>query len=214
MDNVDDIIEEWRDIPGYEGYYQVSNLGRVKGLSRWINGNKQGYTTEHILKEGKNKGYCRVTLSVDTKHKNFSVHRLVAIAFIPNPNNYPQINHKDGNKANNIVTNLEWCNASQNNFHKFNVLGYKITQETRKKLSSKSKGRKWSEEYKRNLSEVLKGKKKPALCKKVLCKNTGEVFDSVREAAIVKKVCASNITMCCHGRIKRTKGLEWEFINE
>lgn len=208
------ITEEWRDIPGYEGYYQVSNLGRVKGLSRWINGNKRKCTDEHILKEGDNRGYKRVVLSVNAVHKSFSVHRLVAEAFLPNPNNYSQINHIDGNKTNNLVNNLEWCNASQNNLHKFRVLGYQVSQKTRDKISSASIGRKWSEESRNNLSKILRGKKKPSLCRKVLCRTTGEVFSSIQEAARAKGVHGSNITMCCQGKIKQIKGWEWEFLNE
>lgn len=112
--------EIWVDVPNYEGLYQVSNFGNVKSLSRYVEtSNKLGgrrKTKERLLKLCANKrGYLMVRLSRDCSIKNFLVHRLVAIAFIPNPNNLPQINHKDENPSNNRVENLEWCDAKYNN---------------------------------------------------------------------------------------------------
>ena len=117
------IIEIWKDIKGYEGLYQVSNYGRIKTL---INFNsKHSYSKkelkerkEKILKEHECNGYLRVTLSKKQKSKHYRVHRLVAQAFIPNPENKPQINHKDNNRKNNNVNNLEWCTALYNNRYK------------------------------------------------------------------------------------------------
>ena len=104
-----DRMEEWRDIEGYEGLYQISNLGRVKSFPRPT-------TPGGILKINKRKdGYCSVMLCKNGKTKRFSVHRLVAQAFIPNPNNLPIINHKDENPSKNIVDNLEWCDYEYNN---------------------------------------------------------------------------------------------------
>lgn len=103
------IIEEWKDIKGYENKYQISNLGRVKALDYRRTGKEQ------IISIKNNKGYSEVALWKDSKRKMFMVHRLVAQAFIPNPNNLPQVNHKDENKTNNIVENLEWCTQSYNN---------------------------------------------------------------------------------------------------
>lgn len=101
--------EEWRDIPNYEGLYTVSNMGRVKSLN--YNRTKQ----EKILKQGKMKnGYLYVKLCKDKKMKTFLVHRLVANAFIPNPNGYRCVNHKDEDKTNNCVDNLEWCTQKYN----------------------------------------------------------------------------------------------------
>ena len=101
--------EEWRDIVGYENY-QVSNMGRVKSLN--YNHTKQ----EKILSQFLNNriGYLQVVLYKEGKMKTFRVHRLVANAFIENPNNYPMINHKDEDKTNNCVDNLEWCTNSYN----------------------------------------------------------------------------------------------------
>jgi hypothetical protein len=99
-------MEQWRNIKDYEGLYQVSNEGRVKSL--W-------FGREKILKGGKDKdGYLLVKLCQDGKQVMKKVHRLVAQAFLENPNNYEQVNHKDEDKTNNHVENLEWCNRSYN----------------------------------------------------------------------------------------------------
>ena len=99
--------EIWKPIKGYEGLYQVSNFGRVKSLK---------FGKEKILKQSKNKktGYLHVVLCKNGILKTFRVHRLVAEAFLDNPNNLPCVNHKDENKTNNNVDNLEWCNAKYN----------------------------------------------------------------------------------------------------
>lgn len=105
--------EVWKDIPNFEGLYQVSNLGNVKSFRK---STKYGSKSEYILNPTiNNGGYAQVTLYDNTKRTKLSVHRLVAELFIPNPNNYPQINHKDENKQNNRVDNLEWCTAAYNN---------------------------------------------------------------------------------------------------
>lgn len=110
-------MEEWKDVPGYEGIYQVSNFGNIKSLDRCIkcsNGmviHRKGST---IKKQVCRFGYENVTLRKPKEKKTFKVHRLVALAFIDNPNNYPEINHKDENKLNNSVENLEWCTREYN----------------------------------------------------------------------------------------------------
>ena len=101
--------EVWRDIEGYEGKYQVSNKGRVKSLNYHRSGK------EVILKQCKSKdGYLKVCLFKNGKETTFSVHRIVALAFINNYNNCPEINHKDEDKTNNCVENLEWCDRKYN----------------------------------------------------------------------------------------------------
>ena len=98
-----DIIEEWRPVVGYEGLYEVSNIGQVINIK-----------TGHILKQHKDKdGYWVLSLKRD-KYKTYFAHRLVAQAFIPNPDNLPMVNHKDEDKTNNNVDNLEWCTAKYN----------------------------------------------------------------------------------------------------
>ena len=102
--------EEWKPVRNYEGLYEVSNMGRVKSL----NYNKTG--KERILKGvDSGIGYLKVVLCKDGKVKQCLVHRLVAQAFLENPQNLPMINHKDEVKSNNCVQNLEWCSASYNN---------------------------------------------------------------------------------------------------
>lgn len=100
------INEQWRPVKGYEGLYEVSNLGRVKSLK---------YGKERILKPLKNRdGYLFVILYRNRKRNGLKVHRLVAAAFIPNPEGFPEVNHRDEDKTNNVVSNLEWCT------HKYN----------------------------------------------------------------------------------------------
>lgn len=102
--------ELWVDIDGFEGLYQVSNLGNVKSLDRYVasKSNIRQHKSERQLKLNGGK-YTQVILCKDGKTYGRLVHRLVATAFIPNPNNYPCINHKDENPKNNCVDNLEWC---------------------------------------------------------------------------------------------------------
>lgn len=105
-------MEEWRDIPGYEGLYQVSNTGHVKSLDRKC-GNNHIYKSRMITERVKNH-YLQVQLYKNSQMKNCNVHRLVALAFIPNPENKPTVNHIDENKLNNSVDNLEWATHKEN----------------------------------------------------------------------------------------------------
>lgn len=102
-------MEIWKDIEGFEGKYQISSMGRVKSL--W-------FGKEKILKNIKSdRGYIVVSLYKEGKQKIYYIHRLVAQTFLNNPNNYPIINHKDENKSNNRVENLEWCTSQYNNIY-------------------------------------------------------------------------------------------------
>lgn len=116
---IEDLENEiWADIPGYEGYYQISNKGRVKSLPRWIHySDGRVYFYDGVILKNKHDhgGYCAVELTINTNLETRKVHRLVAEAFIPNPDNLPQVNHKDENKDNNSVKNLEWCDQKYNN---------------------------------------------------------------------------------------------------
>ena len=112
------MIEEWRPIVGYEGLYEVSSYGRVRSLDKYVKSKSKSYRLHKgkvLISEKNTRGYLSVVLSYNGKHKAITVHRLVAQAFIPNPNNLPEINHKDEDKTNNNVENLEWCD------HKYNV---------------------------------------------------------------------------------------------
>lgn len=113
--------ENWLDIEGYESYYQVSNFGRVRSLDRYINAKNgsKAFCAGRVLKQDSSGRYLRVCLMKSGKKKNFMVHRLVAKAFVENPNNKTQINHKDGNRFNNKYDNLEWCTPSENVYHAY-----------------------------------------------------------------------------------------------
>lgn len=111
--------EEWKWVVGYEGVYLVSNKGNVMSMPR---PSARGKVLKPSLST---KGYLRICLSRDGVIKEATVHRLVAEAFIPNPQGKPEVNHIDGNKANNDVSNLEWVTKSENELHSFRVLGKK-----------------------------------------------------------------------------------------
>lgn len=110
--------EIWKDIKGYENLYQISNLGRVKSLPKYHKKN------ESIMKYTLRSGYRTLVLRKNSKRKSKQIHRLVAEAFIPNPDNKYIVNHKDYNRQNNNVENLEWCTQKENvNWSKCNMIG-------------------------------------------------------------------------------------------
>ena len=184
--------EEWKDIKGYEGLYQISNLGRIKSLK-----NNKGNYREKIRNSNPGKdGYIRINLYSNHKSKPFYIHRLVAEYFIPNTNNYKEINHKDENKSNNRVDNLEWCDRK-----------YNINYGTRaQKFSEKMKGKN-------------KGSKHPS-SRKVQCITTGKKFDSIKEAGEYYKIFPNNISYCCQGKYRYAgkhpitkEKLKWKYID-
>lgn len=167
--------EIWKDIDGYEGLYQVSNLGRVKSLK---------FGKEKVMKVVKfTNGYLGVNLCKEGKVKTHMLHRLVAKTFIENPDNLPQVNHKDEDKTNNIVSNLEFCNAK-----------YNINYGTRNKRSSESKFN------------------HPSRSKKVLCIETGVIYPSVSQLKREFGFNKSNITSVCNGKRKTAYGFHWRYI--
>lgn len=115
-------------IKGYEGYYEIGNFGTVKSALKIVAHGKVGkrFYKERVLKSYyiQNKGYKSIKLYKNNKTKNFTIHRLIAIAFIPNPNNHPIINHIDGNPLNNKIENLEWCTYKHNSKHMYDTLFY------------------------------------------------------------------------------------------
>lgn len=178
-----DII--WKPVVGYEGLYEVSNTGIVRGLERFGNRN---HTFQKELKPSKNKRYEEVKLYKDGGKRTFKVHRLVAMAFVPNVENKPQINHIDGNKNNNNAENLEWCTQSENNRHAIdNNLNspYKMIESTKKEV----------------LQLSLDGK----VIKK---------WETLTEASRTLGLQISNISHCCKGRIRQTGGYKWRLVSE
>ncbi len=112
--------EQWKDVAGYDGYYQVSSCGRIKSVERYVQdrfGIKAPYRIpEKILKpKHKRGGYLQVNLSMHGRAHPYSIHRMVAEAFIPNPDHLPTVNHKNEDKTDNRVENLEWCSQAYNN---------------------------------------------------------------------------------------------------
>lgn len=132
----------WKEIQGYEGRYLINEKGEVKSVAREIdNGNGFRKTNDLILKYVDNGfGYWRVCLSIDNKKKYTLIHKLLAIYFITNPFYLPVVNHKDGNKKNNALDNLEWCTSSQNNQHGYDtglIKAPKGEESVRSKLTEK-----------------------------------------------------------------------------
>lgn len=184
-------MEEWKDIKGYEGLYQVSNLGRVRSLDRQVR-NRSGIA----IKKGKilslvtvNKHYKKVSLWKDNIGENRLVHRLVAEAFIPNPNNFPEVNHKDENPKNNTVNNLEWCDRLYNANY-----GTAIARATEKRKGV-SVGEQPIEQY------TIDGK-------------FIRRYDSALKAAESINGDNSAICKCANGKSKTSYGYVWRWENE
>lgn len=155
-------VEIWKDITGYNGLYQVSSMGRVRSIDREVitsNGNIMHYKGK-MLKLRQKNGYSYALLC-NKKEQTMRVHRLVAMAFIPTDNDSMQVNHKNGNKSDNRVENLEWCTASENQKHSYHTLN--------RKRSSAWKG--------------IKGDKHP-ISKRVIDISNGMVYSSIKECAL------------------------------
>ena len=180
--------EEWRPIAGYEGLYAVSNMGRIKSLPR-DTGN-QYRERETILKLRSYKtGYRYVNLYKDHKMKSATVHRLVTIAFIPNPDNLPCVNHKAENKGNNCVWNLEWCSKKYNN-----IYGSRI-----KAIANKLTGRTNTKSSKTVLQYDRQG-------------NLIQKWPSTAEIQRQLGIPSAHISMCCHNKIKTARGYVWRYL--
>ena len=189
--------EKWEDIQSYKGIYQISNYGRVRRLPTEVwNGYAHFKYEGKILKTTKNKnGYYTVCLCKQGKVKRKYIHRLVAETFIENPNNYQEVNHKDENKENNHMDNLEWCNRSYNNTY----------QGRAKKVGEKLKGK------------YTYGKNPAA--RKIYCKTTKEVFNCIKEAAEKYGIHSTSISHAIKGDTKSAgkfegEKLEWEYWEE
>lgn len=192
-------MEIWKPIANYEGLYEVSNEGNVRSLNYRHTGKVQ------VLKLSVNRyGYLQVNLhSKEGKQKTYKVHRLVAQAFIPNPNNLPEVNHKDENKTNNCVENLEWCDRKYNN--NYGSRNEKMS----KTLSKVLKGRKLSEEHRAKISKAQKGNHNSA--KKVICIELNRIFDSATEAADALGCTQANVSFVIKNGHK-CRGLTFKYI--
>nr|DAO18695.1 MAG TPA: homing endonuclease [Caudoviricetes sp.] len=165
--------EEFKEIIGYEGWYWVSNLGNVKSKFKQ-------------LKPCINKdGYYVVSLCKENRVKTFSIHRLVALHFIDNPDNLPQVNHKDECKTNNCVTNLEWCTQQQN--HDYGTRNERTGRSQMNKQGSK------------------------ALLQYDLQGNFIKEFPSVSEASRELGKSQANISRCANGFKNQAYGFIWKF---
>ena len=168
---------------GYEGLYQVSSLGRVKRI------NKDRYRKVNISRYG----YVLVNLYKNGISKNISVHRLVAEAFIPNPENKPQVNHKNGVKTDNRIQNLEWCTAKENVTHSYKTL-------KRQQWTSPNKGRfgKDNSNSKITLQYDMNG-------------NLIRKWNSKIDASKALNIDAGSISKCCTGERKQAGGYKWRY---
>ena len=144
------MMEEWRAVPGYEGLYEVSNKGNVRNVRR----------NKLLRLQKTNNGYIRVVLSKNRIKTGFQVHRLVALTFLPNPDNLPQVNHKDEDKTNNNVDNLEFCTAKYNNNYgsrKDKVRDTKIKNGYYTGLSKEEYWKKYRDKNKEKIREKQRG---------------------------------------------------------
>lgn len=180
-----DECENWRDIKGYEGIYMVSDLGRIVRVKK-----SKGTSGNNILTPVKNESGLYVKLRHNGDDVSKKIHRLVAEAFIPNPKNKPQINHKDGNRWNNNVMNLEWVTQSENTKHSHKELNRKYTAYGENHSNSKSVS-----QYDKFGSLI-------------------NVFGSTNEAGRQLKIPFTNIAKCARGERKSAGGFIWKYENK
>lgn len=202
-----ELIEEWRPVKGYEGLYEVSDMGRVRSLDRIVIASTpespwyKRVSPGRILSGGENGfGYRFVYLGKNGVISRHYIHRLVAAAFIPNPNNYPIINHKDENRSNNCADNLEWCT------HKYNAnYGGHIERVRRFLLSDKNpnRGKHRPEKFKEKVRKpILQFNKDGILVKE---------WDSAKTAGVSLGICPSTITAVCRGKHLSYKNYIWRY---
>lgn len=179
--------EIWKDIEGYEGLYQVSNCGKVKSL----NYRNCGYSKDLVPKRN-NSGYLWVELFKNGKRAPMLIHRLVANAFIPNPDKLPQVNHKDENPENNCIDNLEWCTSYYNVQYTFKRHPEKF---------GKKQGAYGPYKHKNSVVQMTK---------------LGETVKSWLNAATIERETlwkASSIISCCEGKRKSAYGFIWQYAS-
>ena len=175
--------EVWKPVVGYEGYYEVSNLGRVRSVDRTVRCCGLGLRTlksKMRPAQKRTNGYLYVSLCKDGKHDMRSIHRLVAEAFIPNPDNLPCVNHKDETRTNNNVGNLEWCTAAYNSAY----------GTARLRASDK--------------------RAKPVAI--IVYDQEIARFRCALDAEHLTGINHCDISSCAHGKIKTAGGYQWKFV--
>lgn len=183
--------EIWKDVVGYEGFYEVSNIGNIKSRNRVVSFKSGLCQRINGISKKKTKatnGYLKASLSMNGENKTVLLHRLVAIAFIPNPEYKSQVNHINSNRIDNRVENLEWATPSENIKH-----GYAFGN-----IKSNNKGMCGS------LSKVSKRVEQLDLND-----NTITIFDSLSEASNITKTPPSGISKCCNGKRITSGGFKW-----
>lgn len=196
MDNCSKNKEIWKDVNGYEGMYQVSSFGNVRSIDREVpfRGGMRFIKGSPLTKWVNGDGYERVSFCVKGKNKHFLVSRLVAEAFIPNPNQKEEVNHLDYNPKNNTVSNLEWCTRSENwEYSRENIMAVLTNPR----------------DY-----DAKKGKGGGRRCKPVIGTNveTGQKIelDSAKQGKDFG-FDPPAITNCLKGNYKQTKGYTWKY---
>lgn len=214
--------ELWKDIEGYDGIYQVSNYGRIKSLERDVMrcDGRSFHFTQRILKYKKARGYNCVGLSDGNVTKYRRVHRLVGFAFVPNPEDWPQMNHKDENPHNNMASNLEWCTQKYNvNYGNHNK---KLSESKKQKFK---KDAEFAERMRRIAAEIhkkeswkiaqRKSQRMNSKCKVVVQLSLDgrliEKYHSLSEASRRTGIHAQNIGQVCLKRKKQSGGFRWEY---
>jgi DNA gyrase/topoisomerase IV subunit A len=194
--------EIWKPIAGYEGIYEVSNCGNVRSVDRYKNArdnSKSFQKGKTMTPQTSHKGYRTIILHKDGKAHTFQVHRLVAMAFIPNSDNKPQVNHIDCNKKNNHVENLEWVTQEENMKHASeNGIFSKFNE---KQLAAVRRNQMIASEYKKRKVAQL------SLCGEII-----RCYESLTEAERVTGTDCSKISMCCKGKRKSSNGFKWKYI--
>lgn len=205
--------EIWKDVVGYEGYYRISNYGRVKSLRRDVpSGRKYALKTfpEKILRANFDRRYCYYDLCKNGTIKKTGGHRIVATAFIPNIENKPQVDHIDTNPTNNCIYNLRWCTASENNLNEITrkrqsdrMKGYCMPLPVRKKLSGSLKN-KYTASKNWNSKQVAQYDKDGNLIK---------IWPAAMEAARVLGFQQAHISSCCRGERPHHHGYIWKYVD-